>query len=267
MISVVICSTDDARFEAVSASYAKAMGNHAFEIIRIHDARSLCEGYNRGLRQARGEFVVFSHDDVDLLGTGLGERIESHLCTFDVIGVAGTNALAGMGWAHSGLARARGVITRCRDGALDVHLFGVTGPQMGGIEALDGVWIAARTVVARHVAFDESTFDGWHGYDTDFTFRCHLSQYRVGVVADVPIVHFGRGKVDANWLRYAARFRDKHETSLRATSGIWIDVLMRVGNAAEALAAYDIGALRWQTERVHAGLDLAPAGEGNPPLR
>lgn len=48
MISVVVCSVDDAKFAAVSASYASGMGAEPYEVIRISDARSLSEGYNRG---------------------------------------------------------------------------------------------------------------------------------------------------------------------------------------------------------------------------
>ncbi len=254
---MIICSIDPDKFAAVTASYARAMRNHAHEVVGVHDARSLCDGYNRGLQRARGEIAVFSHDDVDFLDTGLGDRIESHLRTFDVIGVAGTTALAGMGWAHSGLQRARGVIIRSRDGVLDVQLFGVTGPQMGGIQALDGVWIATRTEIARRIGFDAVNFDGWHGYDTDFTFRCYLAKYGLGVVADIPIVHFGKGIVDGAWLYYAARFREKHGTSLSADSGTWLDVVMRVNNAAEALAACDINSLHSQTERIRQRLEAA----------
>jgi GT2 family glycosyltransferase len=255
VISIVVCSIDAQKFGAVTASYAEAMGKHPYELIGIHDARSLCDGYNRGLQRARGDLVVFSHDDVELPGTGLGDCIEDHFETFDVFGVAGTTVMAGMGWAHSGLAQARGVITRFRDDTLDVQLFGVTARQMENVQGLDGVWIAARADVARRIGFDAQTFDGWHGYDTDFTFRCHLAGCRLGVVADIPLIHSGNGKVDAAWLRYAKRFREKHGPELRASNGKWLDVLMRVESTAEVLAAYDIEALRAQTENLRARLE------------
>ena len=250
MISVIVCSVDAEKFAAVSASYARAMGSHDYELIGIHDALSLCEGYNRGLQRARGGYIVFSHDDVELPGQELGERIEHNFATFDVFGIAGTTVLSGMSWAHSGLARARGVLTQSKDNVLDVQLLGVTAPQMGSMQALDGVWIAASAEVARRVAFDSVTFDGWHGYDTDFSFRCHLAGFRVGVVADIPLVHASTGKVDAAWLHYARRFREKHSASIQGTHGQRLDVLMRVGSTDEMLAAYDIDSLRLQTEIV-----------------
>jgi GT2 family glycosyltransferase len=255
VISVIVCSVDAGKFAAVSASYARAMGSHAYELIGIHDARSLCEGYNRGLQRAGGEYILFSHDDVELPGSMLGERIEHHFAAFDVFGIAGTTVLSGMNWAHSGWTSARGVVTRCRDDALDVQLFGVTDAQMGNLQALDGVWIAARADVAHRIRFDADTFDGWHGYDADFSFRCHLAGCRVGVVADIPLIHYGRGQVDAAWLRSARRFREKHGTRLAKAHGPWLDVLMRVGSINEVLSAYDIDTLRSQTARFRAQLE------------
>ena len=53
MISIVICSIDADKFAAVRETYAGHMGATPYEIVGIHDAKSLCEGYNRGLRRAK----------------------------------------------------------------------------------------------------------------------------------------------------------------------------------------------------------------------
>src|SRR5262249_6617665 len=82
MISVIVCSIDPAKFAAVSESYAHAFEGEAYEIVAIHDARSLCEGYNRALRLAKGDFCVFSHDDIDILATDLGARLRRHLANY-----------------------------------------------------------------------------------------------------------------------------------------------------------------------------------------
>ena len=51
-ISVVICSIDPRKFERVTASYRQRFAGHALEIIGVHDARSLAEGYNRAATRA-----------------------------------------------------------------------------------------------------------------------------------------------------------------------------------------------------------------------
>jgi hypothetical protein len=55
VISIIICSVDAAKFAAVEATYASHVGNQPYEIVGVHDARSLCEGYNRGMRRAKGD--------------------------------------------------------------------------------------------------------------------------------------------------------------------------------------------------------------------
>lgn len=253
MISVIVCSIDAAKLAAVEAAYARQLAGSAFEVVAIRDAQSLCEGYNRGLAQARGEVCIFSHDDIDLLGGDLAAKLHAHLRSCDVVGVAGTTRLAGMGWAEAGIRHARGMIAHVIEGGYVVRLFGATGRLMHGAVALDGVFFATRRDVARAVGFDERTFDGWHGYDTDFTFRCHRAGYRVAVALDIPLVHFSDGNVDRAWLAYAARFASKHGANLHATAGPWRDVELRVRHQDEVLAAFaDLGALRELTERVAA---------------
>ncbi|HYQ99239.1 MAG TPA: tetratricopeptide repeat protein, partial [Casimicrobiaceae bacterium] len=63
-VSVVVCSIDPRKFDAVAASYRQRFAGHALEIIGVHDARSLAEGYNRGASKANGDVLVFSHDDI-----------------------------------------------------------------------------------------------------------------------------------------------------------------------------------------------------------
>ena len=259
VISIVICSRDDRRFAAVAATYAARMGDECHEIIRIPDARSLCEGYNRGLRVARGDICVFSHDDIEILSDDLGATIRRHLATFDVVGVAGTTRMAGMFWAASGIRHARGLVAHRDEDGYTIDFFGAPAEVNDGIEGLDGVFIAARRDVAERIGFDEATFDGWHGYDTDFTFRCHLAGHRLAVCLAIRLVHFSRGSIDDAWHHYAARFQGKHADRLATDPGEWITVQRRVADRSQILAAYDMNALRALTEAIHAQLEAGGA--------
>ena len=100
MISIVICSIDARKIAAVSEMYARLFAGHAHEIIHIPDARGLCEGYNRGFAQSRGELVIFSHDDVEFRAPDFAERLLGHMAHCDVAGVAGTDKLSGGDWSH-----------------------------------------------------------------------------------------------------------------------------------------------------------------------
>ena len=250
MISVIICSIDPDKFAAVSDTYARRIGAEPYEIVGIHDAKSLCEGYNRGLRRAKGDLCVFSHDDVELLSDDLGAALKRHLEHWDVIGVAGTTRMCAMGWANSGLRYARGVVTHRVPEGYEIQFLGAPEVVNGGIQGLDGVFFAARREVAERVGFDETTFDGWHGYDTDFSFRCHLAGYRLAVCLDIRLIHFSEGTVDEAWLHYARRFQEKHAAHLATEASPWFEVRKRVGSREEILAAYDMARLRALTDDI-----------------
>jgi len=250
VISVIICSIDADKFAAVRETYARHMGGAPYEIVGIHDARSLCEGYNRALRQARGGICVFSHDDIELLSDDLGPTLERHLETWDVVGVAGTTRLHAMSWADSGIRYARGVVTQRVPGGYDVKFLGAPELVNGAIQGMDGVFFAARREIVEKVGFDEVTFDGWHGYDTDFTFRCHLTGYRLAVCLDIRLIHFSEGTVDDEWLRYAERFQQKHGSQLAPEEEDWFEVRKRVATREEILAAYDMTRLRRLTDEI-----------------
>jgi hypothetical protein len=66
-VTVVICSIDAAKFARVTENYRALFGARELEIIGIHDARSLADGYNRGIAQSRGENIILSHDDIEIL--------------------------------------------------------------------------------------------------------------------------------------------------------------------------------------------------------
>ena len=92
--SVIICSIEAAKFARVSERYKTLLAGHPFEIIGIHDARSLAEGYNRGIDQSDGDILVFSHDDVLILDSGFADKIVDRLARFDLLGFVGTTGNA-----------------------------------------------------------------------------------------------------------------------------------------------------------------------------
>src|SRR5689334_3449801 len=102
MISVIICSIDDKRFAAVEAMYRALLASTPFEIIRIKGATSLADGYNHGSGLAKGELVVFSHDDIEILSPDFAAGLLEHMEQFDVLGVVGTTKLVAPAWRAAG---------------------------------------------------------------------------------------------------------------------------------------------------------------------
>jgi GT2 family glycosyltransferase len=222
MISVVYCSIDEAKARAVEAHYRALLGGEPHEIIAIRDARSLAEAYNRAIDRAAGELLVFSHDDIEFLdpATWLG-RLKAHAQRFEVVGVAGTTRLVGAQWAEAGPPYTFGQVGELdgKFGPYRVLLCGVPGPAVPGIQALDGLFFAVRRETARAVRFDAETFDGFHGYDIDFTYRAHLAGRTLAVATDLPVLHASQGGFDDKWEAYAQRFLRKHGATLAPAPG------------------------------------------------
>ena len=97
-ISVLICSIDADKYARVTANYQRLLSGHPHEIIGIHDARSLAEGYNRAVHKSRGELLLFSHDDVEIVSGDLAPAIARASASLDVIGVVGTSKVLSGYW-------------------------------------------------------------------------------------------------------------------------------------------------------------------------
>jgi hypothetical protein len=215
-ISIVICSIDARKFERVCQNYRQRFAGRDIEIVGIHDARSLAEGYNRGIARSRGDRVILSHDDIEILTADFASRVDAHLGEFDLIGIAGTTRLVEGRWAGAGDPYVFTLITSPlpdRAGYATMMLGG--GPLVvPGIQALDGVLLALRREVAIAIPFDGDVFDGFHHYDLDFTFRAHRAGFSLAVCRDIAIIHESTGRYDAAWEEQKRRFEGKHGSVL-----------------------------------------------------
>lgn len=214
-VSVIVCSIDSARFARVTAMYERLLSGVPHEIIGIHDARSLCEGYNRGLGRARNDALVFSHDDIDIVSPDFAARLMRALARHDVVGVAGTQKMMGEAWHLADHRYLRGQVgARVEGGGYQVNIYGVAEPESGGLQALDGLFLAARRDIARRIGFDDAIFDGWHFYDVDFSFRACLEGLDCATCNHLLIEHHLIGQYDEVWHKYSLRFREKHKAHL-----------------------------------------------------
>lgn len=220
MISIIICSIDDTKFRAVCENYSRLLGNEPFEIIGIHDARSLAEGYNRGIEKSSGDIVIFSHDDIEILSHDFNEKLKKHLNTYDIIGVAGTTHLTGALWVRAGIPHLHGIVAHFikRDNCYSIQIYGAYKKHVLNIQALDGLFFAVRRKVLETICFDEIMFDGFHLYDVDFTFSSYLAGFSIAVCNDISIIHMSSGAFDDKWKTYAQLFRNKYASILPAFS-------------------------------------------------
>ena len=239
MTSFIICSIDAAKFRLISLAIAQRMAGLPHEIVGIHDARSMCEGYNRGIARATGENLVFCHDDIDLLSPDFSRRLAIGLEQYDLIGVAGTDRLIAASWASAGPPHIFGQVAHYHadPGHYLVDQYGIPRRIIPNIQAMDGLFIAARRHVLEKMRFDEDTFRDWHFYDLDFTFRAYLGGFHLAICCDIPLMHASIGKFTAQWQANAALFLKKHRANLGiGTMRQFNPTTIGAADKAEALA-------------------------------
>ena len=84
------------------------------------------------------------------------------------------------------------------------------------VVAVDGLFFAIRKDLFATIAFDESTFNGFHLYDLDICMQVRKTS-RCIVTPNITIKHQSGGSFDATWQDYAARFLQKWKASLPAS--------------------------------------------------
>ena len=208
-VSFISCTITPEKLERLRTSLTAAMGAAAWELVAVTDARSLCEGYARGFARSRGEFVVFCHDDIEILCDRFHDRLMDSFDGADLIGVAGTTRLNGPMLAWAGLPHQHGAVTHRRDGAFCPGLCSSAGPRIDGAQALDGLFFAARREVVERIGFDADTFDGFDFYDVDFSYRAFKAGLHVRIQTDLTLLHASRGNFGPNYTVYSERFRKK----------------------------------------------------------
>lgn len=209
LLSVIACSIDAHKADAFRASLARSAGA-PYELVLIEDARSLSEAYARGVARARGEHVVLCHDDVEFLVDDLAARVAAHLARFALVGVVGTRTLSSAAWIWGGPPVNEGwLVHPGARGGVAACVYGAHGSPVAGAQAVDGVFMAARRDVLLSIGFDADTFDGFHFYDLDLSFRAHRAGLPVGICGDILLLHRSSGTFGAEYARYARRFFDK----------------------------------------------------------
>lgn len=249
--SVIVCSINDAKLRAVSANYADLLAGVPHEIIAIRDARSLSEAYNRGVAQARGKFLILSHDDIEILTPDFAQRLTAHLEHFDLIGIAGTTRVIGGAWFLAGDPYDYQLVISPtgQAGWYVIIVRGSGALVVPSIQAIDGVFMAMRAKVAREIQFDEITFDHFHLYDIDFSYRAYLGGYRLAVCRDIFLVHESLGNFDAVWEEYRKRFESKFARQLPEKPMIVDSPVLRFQIGQEMLR--QPGQLRWLCDPVN----------------
>lgn len=131
------------------------------------------------------DYLVFIHDDVDVISTDLEFQLKEAFKQYDVVGVAGCinpkiidkNLWHWMGQTKENLRGFAGHPLPPYDG------FFVTsfGPTPSRVAIIDGVFMAFKIskLMEANVKFDEQF--KFHHYDIDFSLTCNAKKLKIGV--------------------------------------------------------------------------------------
>lgn len=215
--SIIICSIDSSKFAQAYQHYRNLFKESTYEIIGIHDAKSLAEGYNRGITQSSGEILIFSHDDIIIADDNFAKKISSRLKHFDLLGFAGATRVVSGKWVSAANQFLRGVVAHAPKKSRSIHInvFGLSDwPVSNEIKVIDGLCMVATRRLVQQVQFDHKTFNGFHLYDLDFSFSSYLAGFNIGVCCDIPIIHESGGTFSGDHAIYCDRFENKFKGNL-----------------------------------------------------
>ena len=147
--------------------------------------KGLSKFYNECLeRFSDREYIVFVHDDVELVLSDLSYQVTAAMEKFDVAGVAGCvnpkiqekNLWHWMAEVHGNM---RGFAGHSRSS--DDFIITSFGPTPARVVILDGVFLAVNVQKLNdsEIKFDEQF--KFHHYDIDFSLACNKNQLKLGV--------------------------------------------------------------------------------------
>ncbi|QND52681.1 hypothetical protein HB779_12770 [Phyllobacterium sp. 628] len=244
--SFIVNSVNEKKFSKFNTGLAASVST-PYEIIRISDAQSMAEGLNRGASMAKGDILIFCHDDIDFVTKEPIAKVIRDLNYYDITGVAGTERLVSGNWYDAGQPYLQGSILAPSSvpGKFELQVFGQGRSKVfNGTKALDGVFIACRRETFEMLGgFDAETFNSWHGYDIDFTFRGYLAGAKLCVTADILLYHeshpatFSQEKLNEFAAAQASIF-NKFSDRLDTEPGVRTHTNFEVGNWDEALKRF-----------------------------
>ncbi|MBT9150848.1 MAG: ATP synthase subunits region ORF 6 [candidate division WS2 bacterium] len=170
MISVVCVYNDE---KILNDFLLKSLKDQTveYQLIKIDNTRntfqSAAEALNYGGNKARGNYIMFVHQDVDLCSNLWLEEVEKMLDNLQNLGIAG---VAGKS-EHK-----KHTITNIKHGNPPrlASKIQITSPEK--VQTLDGCLVIIPRSVFDKLGFDEEACADWHLYDVDYC----LSARRLG---------------------------------------------------------------------------------------
>jgi glycosyltransferase involved in cell wall biosynthesis len=221
MITVVYCTRETNPEHKEHLIKSSGLHKHIEVIEIINNGESLTHAYNRGLKQAKNDIVVFCHDDLTLETKQWGNKLIKQFSKnseFGIIGVAGSKSLPTSGQWWEDRSKMYGRVQHTHEGNSWLSSYSEDlGQELEEVAVVDGVFFAVDKSKLK-VEFNESV-EGFHFYDVTFCFENHLKGVKVGVSTVVRVNHKSIGMTNESWetnrQQFAETFKEQLPTKVK----------------------------------------------------
>jgi len=239
MISIVICHRNILFLQKIKDSIKNTIGV-PYELHIVDNSTgqySIFEAYNLGVSMSQYPIICFTHEDIIFHTPNWGVHVVDHLKdeTIGMIGVIGGNVFPKspspwwsdqilndhlvnniQHWENSSPStNYQKIISQDSNEIITKQYNNPTQKNVVDAVVLDGLWFCIRKELfdIEDIKFDESTFKGFHCYDSDISLQ--VKQYlRVCVVFNVLIEHFQQGSINKSWFESVLALNRKWRNKL-----------------------------------------------------
>jgi glycosyltransferase involved in cell wall biosynthesis len=221
MISVVYCTRKTSPEH--KEHLIKSSGLHKkLEVIEIiNNGESLTKAYNRGLKQANNNIVIFCHDDITIETKNWGEKLLKQLKNnpeYGIVGVAGTKYLPQSGRWWEKPQKMYGRVQHTHEGKTWLSSYSDDlGLDLEQVVLVDGLFFAVDKTKIKKI-FNEDV-NGFHFYDVNFCFENYLEDVKIGVTTIVRVNHKSIGMTNDEWennrVEFAEKFKEKLPVNIK----------------------------------------------------
>lgn len=215
MISVVYCTIEH-NPEHIK-HLKKACGNPKVEIIEyINKGEGLTKFYDKAIKEAKNDIIVFCHDDITIETKQIAKKITKLFDDnpeYGILGVAGTKYMSASGRWWDDKKKMYGRVAHTHEGKTWLSEYsGDLGNNVEETVIVDGVLFSV------HRGRIKEQFDlnvkGFHFYEVDFCFRNYLAGVKVGVHTNVRVNHQSIGATNQEWEDNREVFAEKYKDDL-----------------------------------------------------
>jgi glycosyltransferase involved in cell wall biosynthesis len=221
MISVIVCARQPLSWDFHRLNVEKTIGCK-YEYVRVDNTQNtmgICAAYNKGVEQAKGDLLIFIHEDCFFMELGWGNVLYSKFnvdSKLGLVGVAGTQYLTNTigAWIAAGQPFIKGRVLHELENNTRLILTAFSWDKTDAeVVAVDGLFFAISARLFDRIRFDEGTFPGFHLYDLDICMQVRTT-HKLLVTWDIMLKHLSGGTMNDQWREAGKRFLEKYKNEL-----------------------------------------------------